>query len=124
MHPDRPGAQPSGSRRDVLRFRQRVELVVVRKVGLELETARLVPDENRRVAYIRREPLAAANRGAEEVVEIRTIPGQPGAPMAVAILEVEMVTFVARQTVLRRVGRSDADLGELERIFDIDAVAK
>src|SRR5260221_4480047 len=123
VQPGLSGAQAGRCRGDVLRFGQRVELFVVGEIGLQLQFARLIVDQKRVVAYARRQALAAALGGPEEIVEIRAVPGQAGAPAHVTVLHVEVDTLPGGQGARRRVRGRDAKAGKAQRIFDVRVVA-
>ena len=74
--PDLAGDQPREVRLDVLRVRQRVDLVVVSDVEKQIQLARLVVVQLPVIAQLGRVALAAALSRAEEVVEVRAVPRQ------------------------------------------------
>src|SRR6266496_4479359 len=66
-----PGFKPGEIGRDILGARQRIDLVVIGEIEVEVEPSRFVVEEQPVVAELRRVALAAALGRAEEVVEVR-----------------------------------------------------
>jgi hypothetical protein len=108
---------------DVLRRRQRVDLVVVGDVVAEIELLRRLEDQELVVAERGRIPFSSALRRPEQVVEARSVPRQAGAPVEVAALDVDVTLLLARQALAGRVGGGDAEVGEADRVADVDVIA-
>ena len=117
------GRQAVESGGHILEFGQRVDPPVKGDVGLEIEAARLVVDEQVVVAEPGGVALAAADRRPEEIVEIRPVPRELRAPSQVVPRHVDVAAFGAGQVVVRRPGRGEGQGREAQRVLEVDAIA-
>src|SRR5207244_13269358 len=90
-----------------------------RDLGAQLELARNVVDQELVVAEAHRSPAPAADRRAEEVVEVGTVPREPAMPAEIAPVSLEVHALVLRELALRREGGIESDVGEPERVVDV-----
>ena len=121
---DLRGDQAVDGSSDVLIVRQRVELVIEGELGLEVEPARQVVDEDMVVAEAGSVALAAALGRPEQVVEVGTVPGQAAVPAEVAVIDVQVPLFPGGHLPVDGVCPGDSDCAEPERVLEIETPAQ